>query len=111
MKKIEAIIRKSRFDAVKEALHEVEVDFFTYWDVSGVGNEKHGHVYRGVPYSTGDIQRRLLSIVVNDNFEERTIKAILDSAYTGQVGDGKIFVTEIQESYRIRTQEKGGKTL
>lgn len=111
MKKIETIIRKSKFRAVKEALHEVGINFFSYWDVTGLGNEKEGHVYRGISYSTSDIQRRYLSIVVNDNFEEVTIKAILKSAATGEVGDGKIFVSEIQECYRIRTGEKGGKTL
>ncbi len=111
MKKIEAIVRKSKFIAVKTALHSVGVNFFSYWDVTGIGNEKEGHVYRGVSYSTGDIQRRYLSIVVNDDFVEPTIKAILTSAGTGEVGDGKIFVSEIQESYRIRTGEKGGKTL
>ena len=111
MKKIETIIRKSKFRVVKEALHNVGVNFFTYWDVTGIGNEKEGHVYRGVSYSTSDIQRRYLSIVVNDNFEEATIQAILTSAATGEVGDGKIFVSEIQEGYRIRTGEKGNKTL
>ena len=65
MKKIEAIIRKSKFVEVKEALHRVEVNFFSYWDVTGVGNEKEGHVYRGITYSTSEIQRRFLSIVVN----------------------------------------------
>ena len=68
MKKIEAIIRKSKYTAVKDALHEVGVSFFSYWDVTGVGNEKEGHVYRGISYSTSDIQRRHLSIVVNDDF-------------------------------------------
>ncbi|QMU64010.1 MAG: transcriptional regulator [Flavobacteriaceae bacterium] len=111
MKKIEAIIRKSKFRAVKEALHEVGVNFFSYWDVTGLGNEKEGHVYRGVSYSTSDIQRRYLSIVVNDSFEEVAIKAILSAGSTGEVGDGKIFVSEIKESYRIRTGEKGGDTL
>lgn len=65
MKKIETIIRKSKFSDVKKALHDVEVNFFSYWDVTGVGNEKVGHVYRGVTYSTADIQRRFLSIVVS----------------------------------------------
>jgi len=111
MKKIETIIRKSKFKAVKDALHEVGVNFFSYWDVTGLGNEKEGHVYRGVNYSTSDIQRRYLSIVVNDDFEEVTIQAILKSAATGEVGDGKIFVSEIKESYRIRTGEKGNDTL
>ena len=107
MKKIEAIIRKSRFKEVKNALHEIEVNFFSYWDVTGVGNEKQGHVYRGITYSTSDIQRRFLTIVITDEFLERTVKAILDSAYTGQVGDGKVFVSEITEAYRIRTKENG----
>jgi nitrogen regulatory protein P-II 1 len=111
MKKIEAIIRRSKYIEVKQALHNVGVNFFSYWDVTGIGNEKEGHVYRGISYSTSDIQRRHLSIVVNDDFEEATINAILTSAKTGEVGDGKIFVSEIQESFRIRTGEKGGNTL
>ena len=111
MKKIETIIRKSRFADVKKALHDVEVNFFSYWDVTGLGNEKEGHVYRGVSYSTSDIQRRYLSIVVNDDFEKVTIKAILDAGSTGEVGDGKIFVSQVDEVYRIRTGEKGGNTL
>lgn len=111
MKKIEAIIRKSKYSAVKKELHSVGVNFFSYWDVTGLGNEKEGHVYRGVSYSTSDIQRRYLSIVVNDDFEKVTIEAILKSASTGDVGDGKIFVSDIIETYRIRTGEKGGETL
>ena len=111
MKKVEAIIRKSKFSSVKKALHEVGVNFFSYWDVTGLGNEKEGHVYRGVSYSTSDIQRRYLSIVVNDDFEEVTIKAILSAGSTGDVGDGKIFVSQVDEVYRIRTGEKGGNTL
>ncbi|MDA8686673.1 P-II family nitrogen regulator [Robiginitalea sp.] len=111
MKKIEAIIRKSKFKEVKDALHEVGVNFFSYWDVTGVGNEKKGHVYRGISYSTSEIQRRYLSIVVNDDFLEPAIEAILKSASTDQVGDGKIFVSDIIEAYRIRTGDKGGQTL
>lgn len=111
MKKIEAIIRKSNFDEVKKALHKVEVNFFSYWDVTGVGNEKEGHVYRGITYSTSDIQRRYLSIVVSDEFEERTVKAIIEAAATGKVGDGKIFVSSVENAYRIRTGESGKSTL
>ncbi|RKN79946.1 P-II family nitrogen regulator [Ulvibacterium marinum] len=107
MKQIEAIIRKSKFDDVKDALHQIEVNFFSYWDVTGVGNEKQGHVYRGISYSTTDIQRRYLSIVVSDEFLQRTVDTILESAYTGNVGDGKIFVSEVIEAYRIRTKENG----
>ncbi len=86
-------------------------NFFSYWDVTGIGHEKEGHVYRGISYSTSDIQRRFLSIVVNDDFEQPTIQAILKAAMTGEVGDGKIFVSDVIESYRIRTGEKGGQTL
>lgn len=111
MKKIEAIIRKSKFDEVKDALHQIQVNFFSYWDVTGVGNEKEGHVYRGVSYSTSDIQRRYLSIVVSDAFLERTVDTLLKAAYTGNVGDGKIFVSDVIEAYRIRTAEKGSDSL
>lgn len=111
MKKIDAIIRKSKFKAVKEALHAVEVNFFSYWDVTGLGNEQQGHVYRGISYSTAEIQRRYLSIVVNDDFLEITINAIINAAGSGKVGDGKIFVSQIEEAYRIRTGEKGGTSL
>ena len=111
MKKIEAIIRKSKFDEVKEALHQIEVNFFSYWDVTGVGNEKQGHVYRGVSYSTSELQRRFLSIVVSESFLESTVETLLKTAYTGTVGDGKIFVSDIIESYRIRTGEKGADSL
>lgn len=106
MKKIEAIIRKSKFGEVKKALHQIEVNFFSYWDVTGVGNEKEGHVYRGISYSTSDIQRIFLSIVVSDGFLERTVQVILKTAYTGEVGDGKIFVSDVTEAYRIRTGER-----
>ena len=78
MKKIEAIIRKSRYSEVKNALHDKGINFFSYWDVTGVGNESKGQVYRGVSYSTSDIQRRYLSIVVNDDFEAAAIDAIID---------------------------------
>jgi nitrogen regulatory protein P-II 1 len=111
MKKIEAIIRKSKFDDVKEALHNVEVNFFSYWDVTGVGNEKEGHVYRGISYSTSEIQRRYLSIVVSEPFVEKTINAILTTAATDNVGDGKIFISPVEEAYRIRTGEKGNESL
>ena len=111
MKKVEAIIRKSKFSSVKKALHDVGVNFFSYWDVTGINKKKEGHVYRGVSYSTSDIQRRYLSIVVNDDYEEVTINAILTAGSTGDVGDGKIFVSQVDEVYRIRTGEKGGNTL
>ena len=111
MKKIEAIIRKSKFKEVKESLHAVGVNFFSYWDVTGIGNEKQGHVYRGISYSTSEIQRRYLSIVVNDNFVEPTIKAIVQSGATEKIGDGKIFVSDLEKVIRIRTGESGEEAL
>src|SRR5690606_21978937 len=96
---------------VKKALLDSEVNFFTYWDVTGVGNETQGHVYRGVSYSTSDIQRRYISLVVSDEFLDLTVKAILESAYTGNVGDGKIFISPVEEAYRIRTRENGKPSL
>lgn len=111
MKKIEAIIRKSVFDDVRKALHDIEVNFFSYWDVTGVGNEQKGRVYRGVTYSTSDIPRRHLSIVVSDEFLDRTIDVLLKHAYTGEVGDGKIFVIPVEEAIRIRTKERGKPSL
>ncbi|NJW53071.1 P-II family nitrogen regulator [Salinimicrobium oceani] len=111
MKKIEAIIRSEKFQEVKLALQEIGVVFFTYWDVTGVGNETHGHVYRGVAYSTSDIPRRMLSIIVSDEKKEETVQVILDTTFTGKIGDGKIFVSTIEEAYRIRTKESGTQSL
>ncbi len=111
MKKIEAIIRSEKFQEVKEALQEIGVVFFTYWEATGVGNESQGHVYRGVAYSTSDIPRRILSIVVSEEKLEETKQVLLKTAYTGNVGDGKIFISSIEEAYRIRTKESGTKSL
>ena len=111
MKRIEAIIRKTKFEDVKDALYDAGVTFFSYWDVTGIGNEKKGHVYRGVSYSTSEIQRRLLSIVVNDDFVQPAINAIVKAGATGRVGDGKIFVLPVEDAYRVRTGDKGGDTL
>ena len=80
MKKIEAIIRKSQFDEVTEALHEVGIDFFTYWDVTGVGNEKSGAVYRAVVYETRLIERRTISFVCRDKFVDAATQAIVKAA-------------------------------
>lgn len=111
MKKIEAIIRRSKYRTVRDALHSKGINFFSYWDVTGIGNEQKGKVYRGISYSTSDIQRRVLSIVVNDEFEQITIDTILEYAKTGEVGDGKIFVSDIKDAYRIRTGDKGADTI
>ena len=111
MKKIEAIIRKSKFDEVKTTLHETGIDFFSFWEVTGVGKARESRVYRGIAYDTSTIERVLLSIVVRDINLDRTVKAIIKASKTGEVGDGKIFVSNIEESYRIRTEEKGDESL
>ena len=113
MKKIEAIIRTSKFQDVKRALHEVGIEFFSYWDATGVGNEieREEHSYRGTVYDTSYIPRQLLTIVVRDLNLQITIDAILKAAKTGDIGDGKIFVSDIIESYRIRNGEKGDTSL
>jgi len=113
MKKIEAIIRTSKFSEVQTALREAGIDFFTYADVTGVGNEinKGEHTYRGTIYDTSYIPRQLLTIVVRDINVQKTVDAVLKAAQTGVVGDGKIFVSTIDDSYRIRNGEKGDTSL
>lgn len=111
MKKIEAIIRKSRFEEVKNALHEAGIDFISYWDVTGIGNEKAGAIFRAKVYETRFIQRRMISFVCRDQFAESAINSIVESAKTGELGDGKIFISDIQESIRIRTGERGPESL
>ncbi len=107
MKKIEAIIRKTKFEDVKEALLEADIEWFSYYDVRGVGKARQGRIYRGVVYDTSSIERILISIVVRDKNVEKTIQAILKSAQTGEIGDGRIFVIPIEDSIRIRTGERG----
>lgn len=111
MKKIEAIIRKSKFEDVKAALHAVDIDFFTYWDATGVGKSTEKMIFRGKSYDTSKIQRTMLSIIVRDQNADKTIKAIETAARTGELGDGKIFVSNIEEVYRIRTGEEGPEAL
>jgi nitrogen regulatory protein P-II 1 len=111
MKKIEAIIRKTKFEEVKDALHEAGIEFFSFWEVRGVGETREGRIYRGVVYETSTIERIKLAIIVRDKNVEKTIRAILESAKTGEIGDGKIFIIPIEQAYRIRTGEKGDEAL
>lgn len=111
MKKIEAIIRKSKFEDVKKSLHDVDIDFFTYWDTTGVGKSTEKMIFRGKSYDTSKINRTTLSIVVRDQNLEKTVNAITQSARTGEMGDGKIFISDILEVYRIRNGEKGPEAL
>jgi nitrogen regulatory protein P-II 1 len=111
MKKIEAIIRRSKFDEVREALHEADIQWFSYWDITGTGIEREDMVVRGQFFESSYIQRRMLSIVVRDQNLEKTIKTIMDKAWTGELGDGKIFVSTTDESYRIINGQSGSESL
>lgn len=107
MKKIEAIIRKTKFEDVKEALLEADIEWFSYYDVRGIGKSRQGRIYRGVIYDTSSIERILVSIVVRDKNVEKTVQAIQRAAYTGEIGDGRIFIIPIQDAIHIRTGERG----
>ncbi|MDR1332614.1 MAG: P-II family nitrogen regulator [Tannerella sp.] len=107
MKKIEAIIRKTKFEEVKDALLAAGIEWFSYYDVRGVGKSRQGRIYRGVVYDTSSIERTLVSIIVRDKNVEKTVAAILEAAKTGEIGDGRIFVIPIEDSVRIRTGERG----
>jgi nitrogen regulatory protein P-II 1 len=112
MKKIEAIIRTTKFEDVEEALHKIDIDFFSYHDVVGIGNETTNEsAFRGKGYNTSNLPRRILSIVVRDINLRKTVDCILDSAYTGRVGDGRIFVTDVNEAWKIRTRVGGDDSL
>ena len=107
MKKIEAIIRKTKFEDVKDALLEADIEWFSYYDVRGVGKTRQARIYRGVIYDTSSIERILVSVVVREKNVEKTIQAIQRAAYTGEVVDGRIFVIPIQDAIHIRTGERG----
>lgn len=105
MKQIEAIIRTSKFDAVIKSLHEVEVFFLSYFDVKGVGYEKAIREYRGHVYDAGFIGRIMLKIVVKDENVDKTVKAILNAGKTGEIGDGQIYIMNVEQAIRIRDSE------
>ena len=107
MKKIEAIIRKTKFEDVKDALLQADIEWFSYYDVRGVGKSRQARIYRGVMYDTSSIERTMISIVVRDKNVEKTVQAIMEAAHTGEIGDGRIFVMPIDDAVRIRTAERG----
>lgn len=112
MKKIEAIIRSSRFDEVKTALSEADINFFTFTEVKGFGKQKGEHVvYRGAVYDVGYIARLLIQIILPDNQVEQAVEHIRKAAYTGEIGDGKIIVTHIEEVISIRTSKRNEEAL
>lgn len=107
MKKIEAIIKPFKLDDVKEALTSVGITGMTVSDVKGYGRQQgHSELYRGAEYVVDFLPKIKLEIVVNEDMVDSAIKAILEAAKTGKIGDGKIFVYDVQKSIRIRTGEE-----
>ena len=108
MKKIEAIIKPFKLDEVKEALNKVGIAGMTVSEVKGFGRQKgHVELYRGAEYSVSFVPKVQIEIVVPDNLVDKVLQAIEDTAKTGKIGDGKIFITPVEEIIRIRTGERG----
>ena len=108
MKKIEAIIKPFKLDEVKEALQEVGVEGLTVLEAKGFGRQKgHTELYRGAEYIVDFLPKVKIEVVIDDAMTERVVDAIQNAAQTGRIGDGKIFISTIDEAIRIRTGEKG----
>ncbi len=108
MKKIEAIIKPFKLDEVKDALQEIDVQGITVSEVKGYGRQKgHTELYRGAEYIVDFVPKIKLETVVEDERVEQVIEAIVQTAHTGKIGDGKIFVSPIDDAVRIRTGERG----
>jgi nitrogen regulatory protein P-II 1 len=112
MTKVEAIIQVSKLEAVKDALHEVGVEGMTVFEARGHGRQKgHTEFYRGREYTVDLIPKVKLEIVVADEMVEKVVQAITTAARTGKIGDGKIFLSRIDEAIRIRNDERGDSVL
>jgi nitrogen regulatory protein P-II 1 len=112
VKKVEAVIKPFKLDEVKEALHEVGVSGITVTEAKGFGRQKgHTELYRGAEYVVDFLPKVKLEVVVEDGLVERVVEAIAVAAKTGRIGDGKIFVSTIEEAYRIRTGERGSDAI
>ena len=108
MKKIEAIIKPFKLDEVKEALQELGVQGMTVLEAKGYGRQKgHTELYRGAEYVVDFLPKVKIEVVMEDSMVERAVEAIMHAAHTGRIGDGKIFVSTIDEAIRIRTGERG----
>ena len=108
MKKVEAIIKPFKLDEVKEALHEVGVKGITVTEAKGFGRQKgHTELYRGAEYVVDFLPKVKIELIIEDEMVEKAVEAIRSSAQTGRIGDGKIFVSTIDEAIRIRTGERG----
>ncbi len=108
MKKIEAIIKPFKLDEVKEALHEIGLQGITVIEAKGFGRQKgHTELYRGAEYVVDFLPKVKLEIVVENDMVERAVDAIVRTARTGRIGDGKIFITSVEDVIRVRTGERG----
>lgn len=108
MKKIEAIIKPFKLEEVKDALGEVGIEGMTVTEVKGFGRQKgHTEIYRGSEYTVDFLPKIKLELVVADKIADQAVETIVRTAKTGKIGDGKVFVTNVEEAVRIRTEEKG----
>ena len=112
MKKIEAIIKPFKLDEVKEALHDIGLQGMTVIEAKGFGRQKgHTELYRGAEYVVDFLPKVKVELVVEDEQVERAVEAIQSAAQTGRIGDGKIFVSSVEEAIRIRTGETGAEAI
>jgi len=112
MKKIEAIIKPFKLEEVKDALGELSIEGMTVSEVKGFGRQKgHTEIYRGSEYTVDFLPKIKIELVVADNQVEAAIGAIVKSARTGKIGDGKVFVSGVEQAVRIRTDEKGDSAI
>ncbi len=112
MQKIEAIIKPFKLDDVKDALREIGISGMTLSEVKGYGRQKgHTEIYRGAEYNVDFIPKIKLELVVNNSQTDLVVETIMKAAYTGKIGDGKIFVMTVDEVIRVRTGEKGAEAI
>ncbi len=112
MQKVEAVIKPFKLDEVKEALHEVGIKGITVTEAKGFGRQKgHTELYRGAEYVVDFLPKVKLEVIIEDALSERAVEAIQQAAKTGRIGDGKIFVSSIDEVIRIRTGERGAEAI
>jgi nitrogen regulatory protein P-II 1 len=112
MKKIEAIIKPFKLDEVKDALHEVGIKGITVTEAKGFGRQKgHTELYRGAEYVVDFLPKVKVEVILDEDLVERAVEAIQQAAQTGRIGDGKIFVSTVDEAIRIRTGERGSEAV
>lgn len=111
MKKVEAIIRKSKFKVVKKALVESGFEFFSYWMVRDITEEKEKRIYRGVEYETPASERILLTLIIKDEHLDQATNIIVKNGQTGNAGDGRIFISTLEDAMRVQTGEHGDKAV